>query len=176
MARALKLIFAALLFAGLTLMGMAPTQAKQSQLTSGTPLSPADKKHLLEDNFVLATKVAAIPLLVQKEMLGSGIRGGMADAGQPYEISDMVGPKPLPFRRLVFAGTSPGYCVVYNEYGGFATGQDVSLYRLLPGKATLVWYADLQNGRKCLSLLELRRVIDKGKFHSHHLPVAFRVY
>ena len=94
----------------------------------------------------------------------------MADFGQPYEPSDMVGPKPLPFRRLVFAGTSPGYCVVYKECGGFGTRQEVSLYRLPPGQALLIWQADLQDDRKLLSLPELRSVIGKSKFYSIRLP------
>ena len=138
-----KLIFAGLLFTGIALMDTGPTQAKHSQST-GTPLSAADKKHLLEDNLVLVKTVAAIPPPVQEKMLGIDARGGMADPSQPYQATDVLGPKPLPFRRLIYAGTAPGYCFVYNEYGCFAAGQTVSLYRLLSGKAVLVWFAYLQ--------------------------------
>lgn len=182
MSRTLKLIFASLLLAGLALMGTVSTQARQDHvkpedlLTSGTPLSAADKKHLLEDNFVVVKTVAAIPQLVQEKVLGIDARGGMVAAGQPYQATDVIGSKPLPFRRLIYAGTAPGYCFVYNENGGFAAGQAISLYRLLPEKATLVWQVDLQDDKKLLSLLELRSVIAKGKFRSLQLPVSFRVY
>ncbi len=170
MSRTPKLIFAGFLFAGFALNSAAPAQAKQDQLTSGTPLSAADKKHLLDDNFVLVKTVAAMPLPVQKKILGTGIREGMADVGQPYETSDMVGSKPLPFQRLIYTGTAPGYCFVYRECGGFGTRQEVSLYHLSPGQAVLVWQADLQDDKKLLSLPELRSVIDKGKFYSIRLP------
>ncbi len=169
MSRTPKLIFASVLFAGFALMDTVPTQARQDQikpedqLASGTTLSAADKKHLLEDSFVLVKRVSAIPPLVQKKILGSGVRDGMADAGQPYEPSDMVGPKPLPFRRLVFAGTSPGYCVIYNEYGGYGTGQEVSLYRLSPGQAVLAWRANLRSESGYLTLTQLRDAVSKSK-------------
>ena len=174
------LIFAGLLFAGVALMGISPTQAKRApikpadQLDARTSLSDADKKHLLEDNFVLVKTVAAIPSLVQKKLLGQSIEAGMADAGQPYQFTDGLGSKPLPSRRLVFAGTSPGYCFVYDEYGGYAPGQEVSLYHLLRGKAILKWHADLQHAdtqddKKHFTLPELRSVVDKGKFYSLQL-------
>ena len=90
----------------------------------------------------------------------------MADAGQPYQVTDVIGPKPLPFRRLVFAGTSPGYCVVYNEYGGYGTGQEVSLYRLMPGQAVLAWQANVRDQR-CLTLAELRDAVSQSKLHKN---------
>lgn len=176
MSRLPKLIFASFLFAGFTLIGIAPAQAKQGhvksedQVDSGTPLSTADKKHFLEDDFVIVKTVAGMPLVVQKKILGSGIRDGIADAGKPYQSTDVLGPKPLPFQRLVFAGTAPGYCVVYYECGGFAARQEMSLYRLSPGQAVLAWRAELQDDRKLLTLPELRNVIDKGKFYSLWLP------
>lgn len=165
MSRTPKLILASFLFAGCALMGTFPAQAKQghvkpdSQIDAATPLSAADKKHLLEDNFIVVKTVAAIPLVVQKKILGTGVRDGMADAGQPYEPSDMVGPKPLPFRRLIFAGTSLGYCVVYNEYGGYGTGQEVSLYRLLPGQAVLAWRGHLRDQGRYLTLVQLQSAV-----------------
>ncbi len=163
MSRTPKPILAAFLFAGFALINAASAHAKQDQLTSGTPLSAADKKHLLEDNFVLVKTVSAIPPLVQKKILGSGIREGMADAGQPYQSTDVLESKPLPFRRLVFAGTSPGYCVVYCECGGFAPRQEVLLYHLLPGQAVLVWRGDLRGDSPYLTLGQLRDAVSKSK-------------
>ena len=176
MSRTSKLVTTCLLFAGVALVGTYSAQAKQdhsmpkNQSDGGTPLSAEDKKHLLEDNFVLVKTVAAIPAVVQKKILGNGGRESMADAGQPYQVTDVLGPKPLPFRRLIFAGTSPGYCVVYYECGGIGTHQEVSLYCVSFGKAVLAWRADLQDDRSLLTLPELRSVIDKGKFYSLQLP------
>ena len=170
MSRIQKLVFAGVLLTSFALMG-ASVQAKQDpikpddQFILGTPLSVVDKKHLLEDKFVVAKTVAAMPLPVQKKILGTDTRSGMADAGQPYEISDMVGPKPLPFRRLVFVGTSPGYCVVYDEYGGVGTGQEVSLYRLSPGRAVLVWQANLRDQSRYLTLAQLQSAVAASKLY-----------
>lgn len=139
MSRTLKPIFASLFFVGFALMGTVPAHARQEPLPSGTPLSASDKKHLLEDNFVIVNTVSALPKGVQRLIVGTSIRGGMADAGQPFEMSDMVGPKPLPSARLIFAGTAPAYCVVYNEHGGFGYWTQVSLYRVSAENAALVW-------------------------------------
>lgn len=91
----------------------------------------------------------------------------MADAGQPYEPSDMVGPKPLPFRRLIFAGTSLGYCIVYDEYGGAVSGQEMLLYRLLPGQAVLVWHGYLQDQSRYLTLTQFQSAVAASKLYKN---------
>ena len=52
----------------------------------------------------------------------------IADAGQPYQVTDVVilrpGQRELPFRRLLFAFRAGVYHVVYYEMGGY--GQSVS--------------------------------------------------
>ncbi len=142
-------------FAGFLLLCLTITnavQAKQKDAQSqGTPLSQIDKQHVLQDNFVLVKTVQALPKAVQHGLLGADIRSGMADAGQPFEISDMVGPKPLPFRRLIYAGVSSSYCFVYNEYGGYGYGTQAAVYRLTGGRATLIWRAGLQNYNRPLA-------------------------
>lgn len=170
------LTFAGVLLSGLALTGTVSAQAKQdrvqpkNQVDGGTPLSVSDKKHLLEDNFAVVKTVAAVPLLVQKEILGDGERDGMADAGQPFERTDMLGPKPLPFQRLIFAGTSSGYCFVYSEQGGFAYWMQVSLYRLSAGQAILVWRGTPHGNLTVLDLAQLRDAINKGKLDNVLLP------
>ncbi len=172
MSRTQKLICASLLFAGFALMGLSSAQAKQDhiqpkdQLSSGTPLSAVDKKHLLEDNFVLVRTVAAIPQSVREKLLGKEVLSGMADAGQPYQITDYItGPKPLPFRRLIYAGTSPGYCFVYYEGGGYGTYQEVSLYRLMPGQAVFAWQANLRDQSRYLTLAQLQSAVAESKLY-----------
>ena len=108
--------FAGLLFLCLSITNVVQAKQKNAQ-DQGMPLSQIDKQHVLQDNFVLVKAVQALPKAVQHGLLGADIRSGMADAGHPFEISDMVGPKPLPFRRLIYAGVSSSYCFVYNEYG-----------------------------------------------------------
>lgn len=130
-----------------------------------TPLSNMDKQHIMQDNFVLVKTVQALPPAVQTSLLGSHGREGMADAGQPFAITDVVGPKPLPFRRLILAGTSLGYCIVYDEYGGYGTGQEVSLYRLSPSQAVLAWRANLRDQRRYLTLTQLQSAVAASKLY-----------
>lgn len=108
----------------LGLLGAVPAQAKhnhakpKSVAVAMPVLSAENKQHLLNDQFTVVKKVQAIPQSVLSVLLGKGPLDGMADAGQPFEKSD-VPRGDLPFRRLIFAAVSPGYCLVYNEYGGY---------------------------------------------------------
>ena len=148
-----------------------PAQAKHNKPKStvdfipSSALSAIDKQHILQDHFVTVKTVKAIPKSVLSHLLGQYPEDGMADAGQPFQRTDVLdSPKPLPFRRLVFAALSEGYCLVYNEYGGFGEGTNVSLYRLSAGQATLEWKATLMNFSGSLSLSQLQSEINKGRF------------
>ena len=163
---------------GLTLALCAVTSgavwAKQAETKSATPnfgslMTPANQQHLFSDDFALVYTVRQIPQPVQERLLGKGERQGMADAGKPFERSDMVGPIPLPFRRLVFAAVSASYCLVYNQYGGIVEGTKVSFYRLSAGQAVLVWKAALMDFSGSLSWPQLRGQISKGKFWNQAL-------
>ena len=131
-----------------------------------TSLSAEDKCHLLQDTFSLLGTVREIPEPVQRLLLPDRKQplNGMADPGREYQESDLIGPSPLPFRRLVFAATSPGYCLVYNEQGGIGYWQRVSLYRLNGGRASLVWETSLLPERHLLNFAELRARICNGKY------------
>lgn len=164
------LILAGVLF--LCFTSAKSVEAKQKNTPyHGTPLFDVDKQHVLQDNFILVKTVQALPKAVQHELLGADIRSGMADAGQPFEISDMVGPKPLPFRRLIYAGVSSSYCFVYNEYGGYGYGTQAAVYRLTGGRATLIWRAGLQNYNSFFDLPQLRNEISAGRYYSEALTL-----
>ena len=175
-------IFACLTAINIAVTSTAALRAKQDTAkpketsTSAPALSSLDKQHIIQDKFVIVKTLQAIPEPVQDRLLGKKSLYGMADAGQPYQTSDIVGPKPLPFRRLIFAALSAGYCLIYNEYGGFMYGQEVSLYCLSAGQATLVWNASLQasdnQNRDNLSLPQLQSEISKGHYYSQELPDA----
>ena len=144
-------------------------ETKPATLNFGSLMTPADQQHLFSDNFALVYTVRQIPQSVQQRLLGKGERQGMADAGKPFERTDMVGPIPLPFRRLVFAAVSADDCLVYNQYGGFGEGTEVSYYHLAAGQAALVWRATLMDLSGSLSWPQLRGQISKGKFWNQAL-------
>ena len=133
-------------------------------------LSEQDKLHLLRDAFTVVKTVWEVPEPVHKQLLGKSkdLLDGMADFGQPFQTTDMVGPKPLPFRRLVFAATSQGYCLVYYEYGGYGYGQEIELVRLFGGQVVRAWAGSLTETRRLLNLPEVRTEISKGRYSDKH--------
>ena len=162
-------------FLALIALAMMTTQAAQAGHSKPKPtLAPVitmpeqDKQHLLQDTFVVVKTMREIPEGVRKQVIPNGkdVRSGMADPGQAYETSDMVGPKPLPFQRLIFAATSQGYCLVYYEFGGYGLGQQVELFHLSGGQATEVWSGSLTGARQLLTLAQLRAQISKGNYYT----------
>ncbi len=133
-------------------------------------LSEQDKQHLLHDDFAIVKTVREIPEPVRKQLIpdGKDVLNGMVDPGQAYQTTDVLGPKLRPFRRLIFAGISQGYCLVYCEFGGYASGQRAELFQLSGGQATRVWSGILTGTRQPLTLSQLRVEISGGKYHDMH--------
>lgn len=159
----------------LGLLAAIPAQAKhdrakpKSVAVAAPGLSAEDKQHLLSDPFTVVKRVQAIPQSVLSVLLGKGPLEGMADAGQPFQFSDELRGN-LPRRRLVFAAVSPGYCLIYNERGGYSPYMEMSLYRLAAGQARLVWRGGLTDDSNVLSLAQLQSKIRDGKYDSEQLP------
>jgi hypothetical protein len=168
--RQIKSVLLCLVLLGLVLLSAAAAQAKPKQAApkkshaSVTALSASDKQHLLHDPFVIVTTVQAIPKSVLRHLLGHGPEDGIADAGQPFQETDVIsGPVRLPFRRLILAAISKEYCLVYYEAGGFAYHTEVNLFRFMAVHADLVWKASVKSDRR-LSLPQLQTEISGGRF------------
>lgn len=136
-----------------------------------TVLPVSDKRQIWQDHFVLVRTVEAIPPLVSLPLLGKHPHQEMADAGKPFQATDVVMGPPLPFRRLVFAAISARYCLVYYEYGGITQGTVVRVYRLSPRKAACLWAVPLvwKKGAdfSYCSLAELQQQIVNGRFEKY---------
>jgi hypothetical protein len=78
----------------------------------------------------VTTRVAQLPSALKTSLAKAFQQKQLyiADAGQPYQVTDVVvlrpGERELPFRRLLFAFRAGTYHVVYYEMGGY--GQSVS--------------------------------------------------
>lgn len=130
-----------------------------------TTLSMHDKRHLLRDNFSVVRTVQQIPEPVQKQLFHGSKDGlnGMVNPGQEYQATDIIPPKPLPYRRLIFAAISQGYCLVYYEY----SGQRIDLFRFSGGQTRRAWAGSLMWARyRPLTLTELRTQIKMGRYYS----------
>ena len=161
--------------------GAAPAQLLAKPAGNHRPgfaLSAADKKHILEDRFILVKTVRELPEPVSLLLLGRQPLKEMADAGESFEAGDAVTSQHPRFLRLIYAAISPGYCLVYYEYGGLSHGSKVCVYRRMAGKAVEIWSAplDWKPGRdsiskdKFFSLPQLRKQVVEGKFHKYALP------
>lgn len=93
----------------LTMMTAQAAQAdhpKPQQKSASAPvatLSRYDKRHLLRDAFTVVRTVQKIPEQVQKQLFhgGKDSLNGMVDPGHEYQATDVIGPKVLPYRRLI---------------------------------------------------------------------------
>ncbi len=147
----------------LALLNPAAMQARDHAPAPPT-LSASDKAHVLGDTFTVVKTVKQMPAAVQKA-LGLPPKKplyGMADAGKPFEIGDVVSDK-LPPRRLVFAAVNAQYCLVYFDQGGMAYNQHIVLFRLHNGSPVRVWHATYF-AKPSLTFAQLQEVIRQGKY------------
>src|SRR5687767_13867089 len=93
-----------------------------SQVVPRTALSEALRAHVKNDQFGIVTSVRGLPLGVRNElqtMFGSQTLD-IAEPGAEFQVTDVIAKANLPIRRLIAAGCSTEYCLVYYERGGIA--------------------------------------------------------
>lgn len=153
----------------LTAFALLSPAAIQARTPAPPSLSAADRAHVLGDTFTVVKSVKQIPAAVQKalELPPKKPLGGMADAGEPFEVGDVVSDK-LPSRRLIFAAINPQYCLVYFDQGGIAHRHEVTLYRLKNGRAVSIWERDLTQEKMPVTLTQLRTAIRRGKYQHNN--------
>ena len=162
----LNLVVLVLISATAAHAGHSKPQPKSTPAPIAT-LSKHDKRHLLRDAFTPVRTVQEIPEQVQKQLFhgGKDSLNGMVDPGQEYQATDVFGPKILPYRRLIYAAISQGYCLVY--YQSMNSGQRVDLFRSSGGRISRAWAAELMwEHYRPLSFTELRAQIKMGRYVS----------
>lgn len=102
------------------------------------PLDAATRAHLAAERFSEVRQVAKLPGAVQEE-LARRLSGGIADAGQPFQETDVVREPGLPHHRLVVAAVSGDHCIVHYESGGIALFRSLMILSWETDKATVVW-------------------------------------
>jgi hypothetical protein len=65
----------------------------------------------------------------------------MANPGGKWQATDVILEGNLPWRRLIFAGTSDRYVLLYYERGGIAHSHHLVLFHLDGEEARMVWRA-----------------------------------
>ena len=102
-------------------------------------LSDALRAHVKAERFGIVTSIRGLPLGVRDElqMLFGSQTLDIAEPGEEFQVTDVVGSRRLPFRRLVAAGCSIDHCLVYYERGGIAHTWQVALFHWTPAATRL---------------------------------------
>jgi hypothetical protein len=112
-----------------------------SQAVPSSVLSEALRAHVKDERFQIVTSVRGLPLGVRDEMqmLFGSQTLDIADAGAEFQVTDVIVTPNLPGRRLVAAGCSIEYCLVYYERGGSAHTWYVTLFHWTPAATRFEW-------------------------------------
>jgi hypothetical protein len=112
-----------------------------SQAVPPTALSGALRDHVKDERFQIVTSIRGLPLGVRdalQTLFGSQTLD-IADPGAEFQVTDVIVDSKLPTRRLVAAGCSIEYCLVYYERGGRAPTWHVALFHWTPSATRFEW-------------------------------------
>jgi len=112
-----------------------------SQAVPPIPLSETVRGHVKDERFQIVTSVRGLPLGVRDELqtLFRTQALDIAEPGAAFQATDVVVNPKLPIRRLVAAGCSIEYCLVYYERGGIAHTWQVALFHWTPAATRVEW-------------------------------------
>jgi len=133
-------------------------------LAQVTKLAAGDREKLLKaTDAPLVTTMHEIPAEVIKACAAASSGGGfeLADAGKPFQVTDVITDEKLPGKRLDWAARIPGYMIVHYETGGIAHAYHVMVVALEPDKKAHVVWAAMAKPMK--SYAEFRAALIAGK-------------
>lgn len=133
-----------------------------SQAAAPAVLSPALRAHVKDGRWGIVTSIRGLPL---------GVRDGLqtlfgtqsldiAEPGAAFQVTDVITDPRLPMRRLVAAGCSTEYCIVYYERGGITHTWRVALFHWTPAETRFEWGGTAPGG--LTSLDAVRNAILSG--------------
>jgi hypothetical protein len=115
--------------------------AAASQVAPPQDLSAALRARVRDERFQLVTSIRGLPLGVRDELqsLFGTPTLDIAEPDDEFQATDVVINPKLPRRRLVAAGCSMSYCLVYYERGGIAHTWHVALFHWTPEATRFEW-------------------------------------
>jgi len=111
------------------------------QAPSPTAFSGTLRAHLKDERFGIVTSIRGLPLGV-RESLQTLFKSPSLDIAEPdaeFQATDLIATPRLPSRRLVAAGCSIAYCLVYYERGGSSHTWHVALFHWTPAATRFEW-------------------------------------
>ena len=111
------------------------------QAAAPSTLSGALRDRVKDERFGIVTSIRGLPLGVRDELqtLFGSQTLDIADPGGAFQVTDAIVDPKLPTRRLVAAGCTIEYCLVYYERGGRAHTWHVALFHWTPAETRLEW-------------------------------------
>jgi hypothetical protein len=128
-------------FSGAIIVSLWAAVVAASQAVPPTALSAALRAHVKDDGFQIVTSIRGLPLGVRDELqtLFGTQTLDIAEPGAQFQVTDVIVDPKLPGRRLVAAGCSTEYCLVYYERGGIAHTWHVALFYWTPAATRFEW-------------------------------------
>ena len=117
------------------------TAAVSGSQSAPAALSEALRAHVKNERFGIVTSLRGLPLDVRyglQTLFGSSTLD-IAEPGAPFQVTDVIVNAKLPSRRLVAAGCSSNYCLVYYERGGGTHTWHVALFHWTPAATRFEW-------------------------------------
>jgi hypothetical protein len=112
-----------------------------SQAVAPGALSGALRDHVKDERFETVTSIRGLPLGVREglQTLFGGQTLDIAEPAAKFQVTDVIVDPKLPIRRLVAAGCTIDYCLVYYERGGGAHTWHVALFHWTPAATRFEW-------------------------------------
>jgi len=125
-------------------------------------LSDSVRQHFLDGDFKIVTKVSYLPDIVVRAFTEEGgSRLLIANPGERFEATDVIGDASVPRKRLIFAGIAGGKCFVYYMQGGRGLMYVVEYFGQSPTESMkLLWKGYCQF--PAVDIKDLRRCVNQG--------------
>ena len=133
-----------------------------SQAARPAALSGELRAHVQDGRFQIVTSIRGLPLGVRaglQTLFGSRALD-IAEPGGEFQASGVIVNSALPIRRLVAAGCSYEYCLVYYERGGTARTWRAALFHWTPDATRFEWGGEAPGGLATID--DVRRAILSG--------------
>jgi hypothetical protein len=133
-----------------------------SQAVPPIALSETLRAHLKDEPFGIVTSVRGLPLGVRNglQTLFDSQTLDIAEPRAEFQVNDVIVNPNLPGRRLVAAGCSTEYCLVYYERGGIAHTWHVALFYWTPAATRFEWGGTAPGGLATID--DVRNVVLSG--------------
>jgi len=137
-----------------------------SQAVAPAALSEALREQVKTERFGLVTSIRGLPLGVRDELqaLFNSPTLDIAEPGAEFQVTDVIVNPQAPIRRLVAAGCTIDYCLVYYERGGMAHTWHVALFHWTPAATRFEWGGTAPGGLATID--DVRNAILSGVIKS----------